>query len=455
MNEQNLSGINISVPRSICWDITAKCNLKCSHCYNEKKYNHQKSELQELTKEAAFKVVDSLESYGFEYIHFLGGEPLLSPILFDVIEYAKKKRWKISINTNGTLLNENSIKEILELGVDQVAVSLDGCSATTNDKVRGLGSFYTATKSLKKLTDLKKKYKSTLQVQIVWTLTDINLVEIKELPDFIDSLEVDMLVLTTLFQCGAAEDNWERINPKLATMINGLERYVEIFTEKKRNFVTQIDYRAKIVDYLSLKYGSSEILFNPNYTKCTSGRNIWYLEADGLLHPCDVYDSIHGKQAIEDGLLLYEHVDVRNLDKLNIFELDYWKSFSKARSTLASAPAFPCDTCRYCDCCMPCPFEYNIKKTVFECEYVDQLIEDWINETKKKSIKRIKSSKVFDFKNDTAEFLWNSIDFSGVSIINIIHKLIIQFEDLHEKKIEWDVVYYFMNLRRAGLVEIF
>ena len=80
--------------RSVHWDITRKCNLRCKHCYNAEKYFNPNSDSyieEEMSLEQCKHTVDNFANAGFEHIHFLGGEPLASPYLFDVIEYAKEK----------------------------------------------------------------------------------------------------------------------------------------------------------------------------------------------------------------------------------------------------------------------------------------------------------------------------------------------------------------------------
>lgn len=117
-------------------DITSKCNLRCRHCYNNRYFE---------SKEDSFDYTEFLETiknYKLERIHILGGEPLLSPYLFDIVEYANLKNITVSINTNGTYLDETMFRRLSAYkNIDQITVSLDGGVAADNDIIRGKGTY--------------------------------------------------------------------------------------------------------------------------------------------------------------------------------------------------------------------------------------------------------------------------------------------------------------------------
>ena len=66
-NTQNL--------KSLHWDITNKCNLRCNHCYNANKYFDEESSEYinaNLTLNEAKEIVDKFYSKGFRHIHLWG-----------------------------------------------------------------------------------------------------------------------------------------------------------------------------------------------------------------------------------------------------------------------------------------------------------------------------------------------------------------------------------------------
>lgn len=104
--------------KSVCWDITSKCNDYCTFCYREV----NNSDLSLIDNKV---ILQKLLDYGIEKISFVGGEPLLYKDLFELIAYGKsiaKKNVVFSITTNGILLTENE-RNSKELHLNEDAIN--------------------------------------------------------------------------------------------------------------------------------------------------------------------------------------------------------------------------------------------------------------------------------------------------------------------------------------------
>ena len=156
----------MSLSKSLHWDITRNCNLRCKHCYNAEKYFHKDSDVyidSEMSLEQCISAVDKIANAGFTHIHFLGGEPLLSPHLFKVIKHAKQYGIIITLNSNACLLTRDIRRLLFESGVDQYAASLDGCTSIINDAIRGEGTFECVVTNMMALSQEKNIRQSALQ----------------------------------------------------------------------------------------------------------------------------------------------------------------------------------------------------------------------------------------------------------------------------------------------------
>ncbi|MEN6318289.1 MAG: radical SAM protein [Syntrophaceae bacterium] len=107
---------------SIVIEPTNRCTLRCEVCPTKEDMTRKKGFMDfELYK----KIID--ENSNVEFINlFLWGEPLLHPRIIDMIQYAKEKSIEVTFYSNGTLLDQEMSRRILETGVDRVTVSLDG-----------------------------------------------------------------------------------------------------------------------------------------------------------------------------------------------------------------------------------------------------------------------------------------------------------------------------------------
>lgn len=116
----------------ISFETTRKCNLHCKHCYSDSGAPRR----DELTVEEIKRLMDHIAAMGVLSITFTGGEPLLHPYLFELIEYARLKPLTVSLFTNGTLITPKIARRLKELGVCRVNVSIDGPDAKTHDTFR-------------------------------------------------------------------------------------------------------------------------------------------------------------------------------------------------------------------------------------------------------------------------------------------------------------------------------
>ena len=92
---------------------------------------------EELSTAEAKAMIDDLAMYGAPVILFSGGEPLMRPDLPELARYAVGKGMRAVISTNGTLITKDKAKELKDIGLSYVGVSLDGTKAI-HDKFRGV-----------------------------------------------------------------------------------------------------------------------------------------------------------------------------------------------------------------------------------------------------------------------------------------------------------------------------
>jgi radical SAM protein with 4Fe4S-binding SPASM domain len=166
----------------VVWNITRACNLKCVHCYNDS--GACKAD-DELSTEEAKAVLDDLAQFGVPSVLFSGGEPLMRPDLFELIEYARGQGIRTVISTNGTLITAVLAKKMKQYGVSYVGISLDGIGEV-NDKFRGVsGAFDRAVAGIKNCQD------AGVRIGLRLTLTKKNIQDLEGLFDFFESENIE------------------------------------------------------------------------------------------------------------------------------------------------------------------------------------------------------------------------------------------------------------------------
>ena len=99
------------------------------------------------------------------------GEPLLHKDIFRMIEYAKNKGVNyVVMNTNGTLLTNKMIDQIVDSKLDIIRFSIDG-SAETFKRVRGV-ELQNIEQNINKLKKVKEKRRPKLKMGVVFTVEE-------------------------------------------------------------------------------------------------------------------------------------------------------------------------------------------------------------------------------------------------------------------------------------------
>ena len=148
-----------SIPFLFLW-VTNQCNLQCKMCdqWKIKKINN-KSFSGELSTEEWLSVIDSAAKMHTLSINVTGGEPLLRPDIFQILERIHKKGMSSHLCTNGTLLNKATVEKLMHSSPTSISVSTDSHEAKIHNELRGKDCFYDAVSGLKLLKESIPKTK--------------------------------------------------------------------------------------------------------------------------------------------------------------------------------------------------------------------------------------------------------------------------------------------------------
>ena len=118
----------------VVWNMTRRCNLKCVHCYAKAVDPEGRDE---ISTEQGKEIIKDLADYGAPVMLFSGGEPLVRKDLPELAKFAVENGMRAVISTNGTLITKEKARELKEIGLSYVGISLDGAKAV-HDKFRGM-----------------------------------------------------------------------------------------------------------------------------------------------------------------------------------------------------------------------------------------------------------------------------------------------------------------------------
>ena len=179
---------------------TLRCNLDCAFCDTTDRH---RPAVGELSPAEWARVVDSAAAYGARRIYVLGGgEPMVSAATPGILRRAKAHGMTGMLTTNGTRLGEDLVRLLVEIGWDEVHVSIDGATAATHDALRGrAGAFRRAVSAACRLR--RARDAAGAGVPRVWLHTVITSRNVEEVPAIVrlaaalgaDGVEFDSLVV--------------------------------------------------------------------------------------------------------------------------------------------------------------------------------------------------------------------------------------------------------------------
>ncbi|MDD5221114.1 MAG: radical SAM protein [Candidatus Pacebacteria bacterium] len=170
--------------KSIGIEITNACNLHCKHCYMNSIQNKFKDN---LTQEEWINFfIDLRKNFGNKVlIQITGGEPLIREDIFIILKELKNLGFKISLATNGVLLDDQKL-DLLSPLLTSLSISLDGFSNSHN-YLRDGNTYDKVLENIKKLTRHNIEYLSIKTV-----IYKKNIEELAPFYQFLKTLKIDL-----------------------------------------------------------------------------------------------------------------------------------------------------------------------------------------------------------------------------------------------------------------------
>lgn len=182
------------IPLVVSWNITRKCNLKCSHCYINATQNELKGE---LSTEEGRKLIDQIAEVSRPLLILSGGEPLLRKDVFEIIRYGTQKGFRMGLGSNGSLIDGKTAKQLKDAGTKTVSISIDSSIPEQHDEFRGVsGSWKKAVSAVEALRD------NDVLVQVNTTLTQQNYAQIDDIMSLVEEMGVENFHLFFLVPTG-------------------------------------------------------------------------------------------------------------------------------------------------------------------------------------------------------------------------------------------------------------
>jgi radical SAM protein with 4Fe4S-binding SPASM domain len=257
------------------WHITNSCNLRCRHCYQE-----DFTKKDDLDWSGLKKISDNILATVQEWdkkacIHLTGGEPLLKPELFLLLDELNQKPVveELGIITNGLLIDREVVRRLSFFSkLKKIKISLDGSNAEINDSIRPMGTFE---KVIQNLSLIKKAGK--FEIILMFTLMKRNFRSLLSFIHLCQDLGVNGLILERFIPWGRGREIMDEVLDK-AQWKEVVEALLKLFSTEmeEHNFYPYQAFQ------ITFKEDEMELLGAP----CVIGRDGLCIMPEGSIFPC-------------------------------------------------------------------------------------------------------------------------------------------------------------------------
>jgi len=292
----------------------SRCNLRCDMCQISSLESLRRST--DMSLEDFRKILD--EQYGVFELKIQGmGEPFLGQDFIKMVEYASSKDIWVRTSTNATILDKKeNHKRIIDAGIDEVQISVDGTTKDTYEKIRINASFEKLVKNCK----LINRYCDSLGIDKtrMWVL-----------------LQQDNVKEFCCFPAFAKELGFKRIAIILDVHGWGNDKMADKNNQKKVMDITDEDIKKLLENTRDLGINLTFWDISDKYSQtnpCSWPFERAYISSDKRVVPC----------------CMIANPDTFNLGTLNIGFKDIWNSPQYMKFREAHLCGKVPNVCKYC-----------------------------------------------------------------------------------------------------------
>lgn len=270
--------------RLLFWETTTGCNLECIHC-RRLEVSRELSK-QDMTTHQAFIFIDQLAEIGNPVLVLSGGEPLYRPDIFAIALHARERGLPVALSTNGTLVNKDVAKHIVDAGIRRVSISIDGADQTTHDDFRKQDG--SLERALEGFRNLKER---GMSMQINCTVTKHNVHQLQQLYDLALGMGADALHFFMLVPVGCGVQIAES-NQLSSEQYENVLRWIYDKSREAKIFMraTCAPHYFRIMRQEAKKFGE-QVAAHANGMEsltrgCLAGTSVCFVSHKGSVFPC-------------------------------------------------------------------------------------------------------------------------------------------------------------------------
>jgi MoaA/NifB/PqqE/SkfB family radical SAM enzyme len=277
-------------------EISSFCNGECIYCPHTEYRENWESRL--LPMELYLKIIPAFKKT--ELVHLQGwGEPFTHPDFTDFLRLAKEAGCMVGTTTNGTLIDSEKIRELVDEGLDIICFSIAGIDEK-NDEIRKGTQIRKVLKRIEEIHRIKNNRSvDNPRVHMAYMLLRSGLDDVDKIPAFAKDAGVSQTVINSLFL---------PVNPtmeKESVLASDDEEYREL-TNTFREIRNDAERRGTEISFNIVSHFTEKSICPENV-----GRAL-VVDSNGCISPC-----VMGQIPVEGKNDFYFKGNRRTIEKLS------------------------------------------------------------------------------------------------------------------------------------------
>lgn len=320
---------SMRIPLNGTFELSPVCNFSCKMCYIRKTQKEvQTSNRGILTLDDWRRIAREARDAGMLELLLTGGEPLLWPDFWTLYDELIDMGFLISINTNGSLIDEAAIARFLKKPPQRINITLYGAGDETYKRLCGVdGVFSKVDAAIRGLID------AGLTVKLNCSLTPDNAEDIDWIVDYAKACNTVLSVATYMFPPVRRNPSQFGVNARFTPEESS--HYMMQYLRRNRGEERFRGYVKSILSGKAEPLGLETDCIDPvdGHIRCRAGSASFWITWDGWMLPC--------------GMMPEPRVDLKEQP----FSAAWQKLTERAAAIRLSGL---CDKCPRRDICHPC-----------------------------------------------------------------------------------------------------
>lgn len=303
----------LKIPVSGTFELSPVCNFSCKMCYVRKtKKEVEMHPRPAVTLEHWLELAREAKEQGMLFLLLTGGEPLLWPDFWKLYEELMKMGFLVSINTNGSLIDDEAIERFKKLPPKRINITLYGASDESYEALCGVkGVFGKVDRAIRKLKE------AGILVKINGSMTPTNVKDMEEIVAYAKNNGLTLEMATYMFPPTRRDERMIGQNHRFTPEEYGtyhLKGYRLLHGEERYQCMLE-GIRQKSVPPPGLEQSCKDPA--DGKIRCRAGKASFWITWDGYLLPCGMMPKIKEDLYENDFQGAWEHL-VSVVEKINV-----------------------------------------------------------------------------------------------------------------------------------------